>query len=105
MDPEELHALEVELRRVVDRLDTMPLPRAESAAAGCRATAQFIVDRTRALSDEIPDGARVPAIGAHGLGSMLAVVGRDYLTAVSSQPGADITPVLDALVALRRALA
>ena len=104
MEPDELHDLEVELRRVVDRLDSMPLPRAESAAADCRTAAQFIVDRTRPLCDDIPVDARVPALGAQGLGSMLAVVGRDYLTAVRSAPDADIAPVVDALVTLRRAL-
>lgn len=103
-DPDALRELERELDRVVDRLNSMPLARAEGAAADCRRTALVIVEQTRALTDEIPREAAVPELGPHGLGAMLAVLCADYLDAVRASPHADITAVTAALVELRRAL-
>ena len=53
-DPEALRELERELDRVVDRLNSMPLARAERAAADCQRAALVVLEQTRALTDEIP---------------------------------------------------
>lgn len=103
-DPEDLRELESELTRVVDRLTSMPLARAERATEDCRRAALVIVDQTRALSDEIPADAVLPDLGPQGLGAMLAVLGNDYLDAVRRVPHADVSVVTAALVSLRRAL-
>lgn len=103
-DPEDLRELERELARVVDRLTSMPLARAEHAAAECRQAALVIVDETRALTDEIPADAVLPDLGPQGLGAMLAVLGTDYVDAVRKVRRADVSVVTAALVALRRAL-
>jgi hypothetical protein len=103
-DPEALRELRRELDRVVDRLTTMPLARAQGAAADCRRAALVIVEQTRALTDDIPDDAAVPDLGPQGLGAMLAVLGADYLAAAGRVPDADVSTVTAALVALRRAL-
>jgi hypothetical protein len=100
----DLHELEVELRRVSDRLDSMPLGRAASAADACRAAAAVILAGTRDLDPAVPADARLPDLGPHGLGSMIRVLGGDYLTAARAAGDADPGPVLDALVTLRRAL-
>jgi hypothetical protein len=96
--------LQVELRRVVDRLDSMPLARATAAGPACRRTAHLIVARTRELTTDIPSDAVVPDLGPQGLGSMMAVLGRDYIDAAKATRTADLGPVLAALVELRRAL-
>ena len=103
-DSEALRELQRELDRVVDRLNSMPLARAEGTAADCRRTALVIVEQTRALTDQIPADAIVPELGPHGLGSMLAVLGSDYLDAARQDPHADVSVVTAALVELRRAL-
>jgi hypothetical protein len=97
-------ALRTELRRVVDRLDSMPVNRADAATGACRDAAALIVARTRELVDDMPPDAVLPDLGPQGLGSMLAVVGRDYLHAVGRAPGTDVTPVLECLTGLRRSL-
>ena len=103
-DSEALRELQRELDRVVDRLNSMSLARAEGTAADCRRTALVIVEQTRVLTDEIPVDATVPELGPHGLGSMLAVLGSDYLAAARITPQADVSIVTAALVELRRAL-
>jgi hypothetical protein len=103
-DPDGMRHLQRELDRVVDRLTSMPLPRAESTAGDCRRTALVIVEQTRLLTDEIPADATVPELGPQGLGAMLAVLGTDYLAAVRRVPDADLSAVTGALVTLRRAL-
>jgi hypothetical protein len=96
--------VETELRRVVDRLNSMPIARAESVATQCHAVALRIVDRTREISDEIPADAVLPVLGVSGLGSQLAVIGGDFLAAARQRPDTDVSAVLVDLVALRRAL-
>jgi hypothetical protein len=103
-DPEALRVLERELDRVVDRLTSMPLARAQQAAADCRRAALVIVEETRVLTREIPDDATVPDLGPQGQGAMLAVLGADYVAAARRSPDADVSIVTDALVELRRAL-
>jgi hypothetical protein len=103
-DSDALRDLARELDRVVDRLNSMPLARAEAAAADCRRAAQVIVEQTRLLTDDIPADATLPHLGPQGLGSMLAVLGGDYLAAARASSEPDLGPALDALVALRRAL-
>lgn len=103
-DTEDLRELERELDRVVDRLTSMPLARAEGATADCRRAAFVIVEQSRLLTDEIPADAVVPELAPQGLGSMLAVLGTDYLAAARRMPDADVSAVTAALVTLRRAL-
>ncbi len=94
--------IERELRRVVDRLTALPLDRLTGAGPDCRRAAEVLVDHTRAFDAAIPADARLPELQPHGLGAMLAVVGRDYLAVADED--ADSDAVLDALVTLRRAL-
>ena len=103
-EPEALRELRRELDRVVDRLNSMSLARAEGAAADCRRAALVIVEQTRLITDEIPADAVVPELGPHGLGSMLAVLGADYLAAARTSADPDTDGVLDVLVRLRRSL-
>jgi hypothetical protein len=103
-EPDALRELQRELDRVVDRLNSMPLGRAEGTAADCQRAALVIVEQTRLITDEIPVDATVPELGPHGLGSMLAVLGSDYLAAARQSANADVSAVTAALVDLRRAL-
>lgn len=103
-DSDHLREVERDLNRVVDRLNSMPLRRAEGAAADCRRAALVIVEQTRLLTDEIPADAALPRLGPQGLGAMLAVLGTDYLDAARRAPHADASVVTAALVDLRRAL-
>ncbi len=110
-----LDEVERELDRVVDRLNSMPLVKAESATDDTIRAAQVLLDRTRLLAGDASSGAALPRLGPQGLGAMIAVLGRDYLDAAraSSPPAepagvvsdpADPDSVLDALVRLRRLL-
>jgi hypothetical protein len=103
-DPDGLREIERELDRVVDRLNSMPLTRAGAASPDCRRAALVLVEQTRLLTDDIPPDATLPDLGPQGLGSMLAVLGGDYLAAARASSEPDLGPVLDALVELRRAL-
>jgi hypothetical protein len=100
----DLDALETELRRITDRLDTMPIAKAESVVVRCHAVAEFIVEQTRILTDEIPVDAEVPTVGVSALGSQLTVLGQDYIRAASGVPSVDAGIVLETLIALRRDL-
>ena len=104
MQSDSVHEIELELRRVVDRLNSMPLDRAATATADCQRTAEILLAQTRLLTDDIPADAQIPTLGPSGLGALIAVLGRDYLNAARTADAKDLTPVLDALVALRRAL-
>ena len=99
-----LREFEVELDRIVDRLNAMPLGRVESAADECHAVADYLLARTRELTGDIPDDAVLPRVGPQAVGAQLAVIGRDYLTAMASAPVTDVRPALYQLVALRRSL-
>jgi hypothetical protein len=103
-DPEQLRELERELGRVVDRLTSMPLAKAASAADDCRRACLVIVEQTRLLTDDIPADADLPELGPQGLGAMVAVLGNDYLAAARRSPQADVSAATAALVDLRRAL-
>lgn len=94
--------VERELRRVVDRLNSMPLARVATASADVQACAEILVQQGRDLGVPIPADAQLPTLEPQGFGSMIAVLGDDCLR--DSTPDADLTGVLDALVALRRAL-
>lgn len=102
MSTEQREEVERELSRVVDRLTAMPLTRAESAAADVRRCAEVLVAQGRALGVPIPADASLPTLAPQGLGPLVAVLGRDCLAAAG--PDADLGPVLDALVRLRREL-
>ena len=100
----DLDEVERELRRVVDRLNSMPLDRAEAATTDVHVAAGVLLEQTRRLDPAVPDGARLPELGPQGLGSMLSVLGADWLDAARASNKPDVDPVLDALVTLRRAL-
>lgn len=102
--PAQLATLRTELERVVDRLNSMPLHRATTVAAGVNATAAFLLARTRELTDEIPAGAVLPELAAQGLGSLIAVLGDDLINAAKAAPKFDAGPVIDRLIELRRSL-
>ena len=101
---DDLHQFDLELARVVDRLNGMPLARAATATDSCYAVAEFLLDRTRDLTDEIPAGASLPRLAPAGLGALIAVLGRDYRDAVQAAPGTDVSAAVDRLVGLRRSL-
>jgi len=101
---DELQALQTELDRVVDRLNGMPLYRAATATDTCYAAAEEILERTREIDSEVPADAVLPRLEPHGLGSLLAVIGRDYLKAAKAAPLSDVRPVTDRLIELRRSL-
>lgn len=107
VDDDRFRDIEVELKRVADRLNSMPLARAGSAAPSCRAVAEVVVARTRELTDDIPPDATLPDLGPQGLGALLTVVGRDFLAAARGSRGdvdEGLQQVLEALIELRRAL-
>ncbi len=95
-------ATERELRRVVDRLMSMPLARAAAAADDVRACADVLVLEGRRLGVPVPASATVPVLAPQGFGPLIAVLGSDCLAAAG--PRDDLQPVLDALVQLRRSL-
>lgn len=91
-----------ELRRVVDRLNSMPLTRAASAASDVRECAAELVRLGRLWGVPIPADAVLPALEPQGFGSMIAVLGGDCLGAAGADT--DLSPLLTALASLRRAL-
>lgn len=93
---------ERELRRVVDRLNSMPLNRAEDASTVVMECAAELVRIARLWGVPIPADAVPPALGPQGFGSMIAVLGGDCLDAAGT--GTDLEPMHAALVTLRRAL-
>lgn len=94
--------VERELLRVVDRLNSMPLAKVTLAGADVQACAMALVREGRELGVPIPADAELPSLQPQGFGSMIAVLGDDCLRAGGDT--ADLTAVLEALVALRRAL-
>ena len=102
MTREQRADIERELRRVVDRLTTLPLERIAGTGPDCRRAAEVLVAHSRALDPSVPDDAKLPDLRPQGFGAMLAVLGRDYLAVAAADD--DSAAVLDALVALRRAL-
>ncbi|HAN72589.1 MAG TPA: hypothetical protein DCQ36_13505 [Actinobacteria bacterium] len=100
---EPLHdATERELRRVVERLMSMPLARAAAAADDVRACAEVLVLEGRRLGVPVPASATVPVLDPQGFGPLIAVLGSDCLAAAG--PRDDLQQVLDELVRLRRSL-
>jgi hypothetical protein len=99
-----LDDVEVELRRIVDRLNTMPLTRADSVAGPCRELALLLVEQTRRLVDDIPVDAEVPDLRVQGFGALIAVLGHDFVIAARRADQPDVTPVLATLVEVRRSL-
>lgn len=100
----EIDDVETELRRVVDRLTSMPLAKAEQSLDMTHHAAALILEQTRLIDPMIPAGATVPRVSVSAAGAQLAVLGNDYLEAVRGMPNAQVTPVLDELVSLRRSL-
>ncbi|PPK97221.1 hypothetical protein CLV92_10436 [Kineococcus xinjiangensis] len=96
-----------ELRRVVDRLRSLPLSRLDRPAEGADVSRADVARRTaQALADLAADaeGAPrrpLPRLAVHGVGDQLAVVGADVLAACG--PDA-LGAAEEQLAALRRAL-
>jgi hypothetical protein len=99
-----LDEVERELRRVSDRLDSLPLGKAATAGPDVERAAQVILGQTRLLTAEVPDDAVIPQLGPQGLGALVAVLGSDWLDAARASNEPEVEPVLDALITLRRAL-
>ncbi len=102
--PSRSETLSVELERITDRLNSMPLARAESATGPVYEVANLLLAGTRQMTQDVPRQAELPHLGPHALGALIAVLGRDYLDAVAASPSSDTTAVVDALTALRRSL-
>lgn len=111
----EADPVEVELRRVVDRLRSLsvdrlarPAPPWPSAVAGAHATAQRLAD----LAAGLEGGPRraVPTLRAGGAGDQVAVTGHDLLAAAAAYDVTDprraaaLGEGAAALARLRRAL-
>ena len=94
--------VERELRRVTDRLQTMPLTRLETTTSAVYSCAQALVIAGRELGVPIPDDAQLPDLRPQAYGDLIAVLGRDCLDAAGKD--ADLLPVHDSLTALRRVL-
>ena len=96
-----------ELRRVVDRLRSMPLSRLDRPAEGAAETRADVAHRTaQALADLAADAEGqprrpLPRLAVHGTGDQLAVVGADVLAACG--PDA-LRAAEEHLATLRRAL-
>lgn len=93
-----------ELSRVVDRLGSMPLNRAGTATDTVMAIAEVLLAEGRRLGVPVPDDAALVPVQPQGLAALIAVLGRDCLEAARASRDADLGPVRDALVSLRRAL-
>lgn len=102
MSAQERDDIERELRRVVDRLTSLPLTRLVDVGDACQRAATVLLDRTRVLDPRVPEAAALPDLQPQGLGAMIAVLGRDYLAVCEGDPEPGVA--LDALVTLRRTL-
>ncbi len=99
-----LEAVDRELQRVVDRLNSMPLAKAATASDDVRVAAEVLLEQLRRLDPAVPPDATLPDLGPQGLGAMIAVLGQDWQDAARASSDPDTGTVLDALVELRRAL-
>jgi hypothetical protein len=102
-EPTSLHDVERELDRVVDRLMSMPLAKA-ATTPDVMSAAQALLDHTRRIDPQVPEGASLPTLEPQGFGPLIAVLGRDWLAAARSVQDPDTDSVLAILVSLRRAL-
>ena len=100
----DLDDVATELRRVVDRLNSLPLPKVEAVLPQCHDTAVLIVDNARVLDPTIPAGTALPVVGATAAGAQLAVVGRDFLSIAKTHGVDGAGAVGSALMELRRSL-
>lgn len=96
--------VERELGRVVDRLTSMPLAKAEAATADVEAAAELLVAHLREVDRDVPSDAAVPQLGPQGLGALIAVLGGDWLAGARATGDPDPEPVTAILVSLRRSL-
>lgn len=103
-DATDLRALDTELARVVDRLNSLPLTKVAAASESCHLLAARLVDETRRLTDDIPVDAEVPRLEPQGVGALIAVLGRDYREAAKAAPESDVSQVIAWLGELRRSL-
>lgn len=99
MDHEEA---ERELRRVTDRLGSMPLTRLATTTDDVYACARTLVAAARRSGVPLPPDAELPVLQPQAYGDLIAVLGRDCLAAEGG--AGELPTVVDALVTLRRAL-
>lgn len=99
-----LHEVERELDRVVDRLMSMPLGKASTAASDVMAAAEALLNECRRLDPQVPAHATLPTLAPQGFGPMIAVLGTDWLASARTSADPDADAVLDILVRLRRSL-
>jgi hypothetical protein len=90
-----------ELRRVVDRLNSMPLNRAAASQDAVLSCAEMLVSECRRAGVPIPASAVLPELAPQGFGALIAVLGQDLQDAADES---DLTAGLNTLVTLRRAL-
>lgn len=102
---------EADLRRTVDRVGSLALPRLAAAfepeatrADAVRALVQHLADAAADLAGE--PRRVVPRLGDHAVGDQLAVCGHDLLAAAASDGSDDaaLTAAADDLLDLRRRL-
>jgi len=100
--------IEVELRRIGDRLIGASPAEAEQHAPAVRDVLQHLADAAARIeaNDEPAERRTVPELPVTALGDQLAVLGTDLLVAASGRPGHDplLLEVADRLTALRRTL-
>ncbi|MDO8732333.1 MAG: hypothetical protein Q7L55_07150 [Actinomycetota bacterium] len=91
---------DTELRRVVDRLRSMPISRLETAESIVTQLAKHLLDSSRALGSPAP--ATLPELSPWAYGDMIMVLGTD-LRELAGQPEA-LADGLAALTAARQQL-
>lgn len=101
-EPDLREETERELRRVTERLGSMPLQRLETTSEAVCACAHALVAAGRSMGVPIPESAELPDLRPQAYSDLIAVLGRDCLNAPDSP--AHLPAVHDALAALRRAL-
>jgi len=103
-EPASLYDVERELDRVVDRLMSMPLAKAETAAPDVTTAAQELLAQCRTIDPQVPANASLPTLAPQGFGPLIAVLGSDWLAAARTAADPDSDALLDILVRLRRSL-
>lgn len=94
---------DTELRRVVDRLRSMPMPRLEGVQEPARQACLDLLEVSRSLGDPAP--ASLPTLRPTAVGEQVAVLGNDVRAAAMRSADADALASATAILTrLRRAL-
>lgn len=91
---------ETELRRVVDRLRSMPIARLQASQSIVEQLAMQMLESSRALGSPAP--ATIPALNGWAYGDLIKVLGSDLQADATTD--ADLLPALNALTAARQQL-